>query len=144
MEPADPGLLHPVTGEVLETTVENAAALLNDLRNFRYLLFSAIQDAQAVLLAESTRQGTKTLHIGKLTATVSGGPETEWDTTELVTRLIAAGCPGDRLRELVKETVSYRVDRNVARQLAAANPGYAKALEETKSEVDRPYRVSVK
>ncbi len=43
-----------------------------------------------------------------------------------------------------KTVISYKVDRAVLRQLAAANPDYKAAIELAQVEVEESYRASVK
>jgi hypothetical protein len=45
---------------------------------------------------------------------------------------------------LVVETIDYRVDARVARQLEAANPAYARAIQAARTMAPGPWRVSVK
>jgi hypothetical protein len=107
------------------------------LRAFRHLLSD-------VLRLESLRRGTKTLHLdGGWTAVVSGGSRPEYDTELLAERLQAAGLPNDRLDDLIQTVVTYKVNAQVARQLAAANPAYKAALQEARTEAPAAWRVSV-
>ena len=106
-------------------------------------MLDVVKDCEAVLLDESRRQGTKTLHLPAGTATISGGTELVWDFDTLE-QLREIGLPEQRYRELVVETVSYKVDARVAKQLAAANPEYARIIEAAQSTVEKSWRVSVK
>lgn len=136
-------LVHPATGEVLEATPENAALLLKRLREFRSALNDAVRACEGVLVEHSAVAGTKTLHLGQVTAKITGGPEVLWDVEELRAGLRDAGLPEDRLGELVRETVEYKVNASVARQIASANPEYARVVEAAKQTVEKPWRVSV-
>lgn len=137
-------LLNPASGETLPATPENAAAVLAVLRDLRYRLSDAIRACESVLADESARQGTKTLHVGGFTASVSGGSELVWDIEALRVGLAKAGCPEERIDALIVATTEYKVNQSVARQLAAANPQYAAAVEAAKGRVEKPVRVSVK
>ena len=99
----------------------------------------------AVLVEESRRLGTKTLHLAQGTAIVSGGPASElaWDVGELV-RLLALGLPAGRYEELVETIVTYKVNAAAAKQLEAANPEYANVISKARSRVDKSWRVSVR
>lgn len=131
------------TGELLPATPENAVELLLAARDMRSRILDLVKDCEAVLRDESTRQGTKTLHLPGGTATISGGSETDWDLDELA-KLLAVGLPDSRYGELVVTTVTYKVDARVAKQLEAANPAYAEIIQRARSVVPKPWRVSVK
>lgn len=137
-------LLNPATGEVLPATPENAAVVLARVRDMRYRLLDAVKACEAVLIEESRRQGTKTLTISGLTASISGGSTVTWDVELLEKGLRAVGCPEERIADLVTETIEYKVNNTVARQLAAANPIYAEAIEAAKTRAESPVRVYVK
>lgn len=137
-------LLNPTSGELLAATPENAAAMLADLRELRGKIAEAVKACEAVLVEESTRVGTKTLRFGATQAVVSGGSETVWDVEALRKSLTRAGCPEERIGELIVETVEYRVNQSVARQLSGANPKYKRAIERARTTIVKPMRVSVK
>ena len=138
-------IVHVATGELIHPEDAPAVTLyLKDLRTLKDRIQDEIRFAESLVLAESERQGTKTLHFdGKLTAKVTGGPESFWDIEGLRERLTELGLPEDRMKDLITETVSYKVNANVAKQLASANEKYAEAIEASKSIVEKPYRVSV-
>lgn len=131
------------TGEMLPATPENAAELLRAARDMRYRILDLVKDCEAVLREESRRQGTKTLHLPGGTVTISGGAELDWDLDELA-KLLAVGLPDSRYGELVVQTVSQKVDARVAKQLEAANPVYAEIIGRARSQIEKPWRVSVK
>jgi hypothetical protein len=84
------------------------------------------------------------LHLGGVTAVVSGGEKVEYEALELGQELRDAGLSERRRGELVVEAVSYRVDQRVARGVAASNPRYAAALECCRRVVPAPWRVAIK
>lgn len=136
-------LLDVRTGELVPATPENAAELLFAAREMRAKMMSLVKDCEAVLLDESRRQGTKTLHLPQGTATISGGSELEWDLGTLLD-LKELGLPDERYDELVVATTTYKVDARVANQLASANPAYAEVIDRARTTVEKPWRVSVK
>lgn len=136
-------LLDVRSGEVLPATPENAADLLYAARELRARMMGLVKDCEAVLLDESRRQGTKTLHLPGGTATITGGSELEWDLGTLLD-LKDLGLPDDRYAELVVETRTYKVDARVAKQLESANPAYGEVIERARSTVEKPFRVSLK
>jgi hypothetical protein len=109
----------------------------------RAQILDLVKDCEAVLLEESRRQGTKTLHLPDGTAEVSGGTALEWDI-DVLAELQAVGLPEDRYGELVVTTVTQKVDARVAKQLEAANPEYAAIIERARRYEPRPWRVSIK
>lgn len=88
--------------------------------------------------------GTKTFQTDYGKVELSGGETTDYDETALMAALRDAGCPEDRIAEAVVETVSYKVDKRVLRQLTAANPAYAAAAESAATKTETPLRASVK
>ena len=139
-----PALLNPETGELLEATVDNAAAVILACRNVKQQANELIDEATAFALYEAERLGKKTLHGENETLVVNGGASTEFDEQTLMGLLREVGCPEGRIAEAVVETISYKVNRAVLNQLAGANPQYKAAIELAKREVEKPYRVTVK
>jgi hypothetical protein len=136
-------LLDVRTGELVEATPEKAAELLVAARDMRGRLMDLVKDCEAVLLDESRKQGTKTLHLGSETATITGGQELIWNL-DILLQLRDRGLPEDRYNELVVATVTYKVNAAVAKQLEAANPLYAEVIGMARSYEPKPYRVVVK
>jgi len=138
------GLLDIRTGEVLPATVENAARVLHAARTMKEQVNAIVAEATAYLVAESEHQGTKTLHGDTETVTVTGGESVEYDAADLMDLLRSAGCPEHRIEAAVVTEISYRINRAVLRQLAAANDDYRAAIQLAERTVEKPYRASVK
>ena len=138
------GLLDVRSGELLPATVENAAKVLHSARALKAHINGIVEETTRFLVHQSEHQGTKTLHEGDETVTITGGPGVDYDATVLMDNLRRAGCPESRIEKAVVIQVSYKVDRAVLRQLAAANPEYRDAIEKAEHEVERPYRASLK
>lgn len=138
------GLMDVRTGELLEPTIGNAARCFHAARAMKAQVNEIIIELTNYVVAVSERQGTKTLHADGETVTVSGGITVEYDPLDLRDALEAAECPADRIDAAIKTEVTYKVDRAVLRQLAAANPDYRAAIELAEREVEKPYRASVK
>jgi len=136
-------LLDVRTGELVPATPEKAAELIVAARDMRGRLLDLVKDCEAVLLDESRKQGTKTLHYPEGTATISGGTDLEWNL-DILLELRKRGLPEDRYNELVVATVTYKVNAAVAKQLEAANPAYAEVIAMARSYEPKPWRVSVK
>lgn len=137
------GLLDLETGELLPATVDNAGRVLLAARAMKERVNAIIKEATAYCVTVSEREGTKTLHGDHETVTLKGGTSVEYDPGDLMENLAEVGCPEDRINAAVTATVTYKVDRSVLRQLAAANPDYKIAIELAAREVDRPYQASV-
>lgn len=136
-------LLDVRTGELVPATPSKAVELLYAARELRAKMLGLVKDCEAVLLEESRRQGTKTLHLPEGTAEISGGSALEWDLGTLMD-LLEVGLPQERYDELVIATTTYKVDARVAKQLESANPAYAEVIGRARSYVEKPWRVSVK
>ena len=136
-------LVVPGTGTVIDLDdPAEVAQALRDVRDLKRQVDEARAVLEAALVAESARQGTKTLRYGSLTASV--GPDTElgWDMTVLI-GLLDVGLPQARYDELVTETVEYKVNAAVAKQIEAASPVYAKVVEQARVRTPRKQYVKV-
>ena len=140
-----PLIMVPLTGQLLDLTSPlEVAGALRDLRDVKRQLDELRSFLEGVLRLEAQRQGTKTLHLGALDAVISGGTRADFDVELLASLLQEAGLPEERLRAAIVETVSYKVNQLVLKQLAGANPDYAAAIELAKTTVETPWRVTVK
>ena len=140
-----PQIVVPLTGQVVNLREPfEVAAALEDVREVKRQLDELRALLEGVLRLEAQKQGTKTLHLGSLDAVVSGGEKSDYDSELLAELLRDAGLPEERISEAIVETVSYKVNQLVLRQLAAANPDYAAAIELSKSTVPVAWRVTVK
>jgi hypothetical protein len=137
------GFLDVQTGELLEPTVANAAHALKAARDMKVRINYLVDEATRYLVAESARVGSKTLHAGDETITLSGGVMQEYDAHDLMEALRTADCPEERIEEAVVAVITYKVNRSVLRQLAAANPDYKAAIELAVRDVERPWRAKV-
>lgn len=137
-------LVNVETGERVPATIENAAVVLHAARTMKRRLDDVIGATTSWLIHESMVRGTKTLEAGRDKITLTGGPSVDYDPTDLMDALRLAGCPEARISEAVVEEVSYKVNRSVLRQLVAANPDYAAAVELAERTIEKPYRASVR
>lgn len=138
------GLLNVETGELLEPTIDNAAAALIAARNMREKIHDITAEITAYAVELAEERGTKTLHGEAETLTLSGGVTDEYDAQVLEDLLRTAACPEDRIRAAITEEITYKVNKSVLKQLAGANPNYKAAIELSRREVEKPYRASVK
>lgn len=137
------GLLDVQTGEVLTATIDNAAQVLAAARAQKNLINQIIREATGYLAELAEHRGTKTLHGERETIAVSGGTGTMIDPVALREALEAADCPQDRIDAAIVQTVSEKVDGRVIRQLRAANPNYAAAIDLATVEVEKAFSASV-
>jgi hypothetical protein len=144
------------TGESTELVVAGIGELV-DLRSEQECIraLAAVRDLEQQLreakgaLTDAIRErsahlGTKTFHVGSLTAEVKGGSETMYDAEKVEEGLRAVGAPEELIREIVQETVSYRVDAMRAKRAAAANPAYAQVIEQYRRVVEKPASISIR
>ena len=73
-----------------------------------------------------------------------GWSRTDYDVERLRELLTEAGLPADRLAKVIIETVSYKVNAAVAKQLEASNINYAVALAASRTVTAAPWRVTIK
>ena len=145
MEPIGGELVVPLTGELVALAdPAQVVRVLDQVREMKRQLDEVRAVLEDALRLESERQGTKTLHLDGLTAVISGGEKVEYEIEELSDELLDLGLPSSRIAELVVATITYRIDQRVAKQLAAANPRYAEAIERHRRLVPDRWRVSVK
>lgn len=138
------GLLDVQTGELLDPTIGNAARVLRACRDMKERINQIVSETTTFLADQAQHQGARTLHDGADTITLTGGPGIDYDPHDLMEALRVAGCPEERITQAVVEEISYRVNRSVLRQLAAANPDYAAAIDLAKRHIDKPVRAAVK
>jgi len=140
-----PQLVVPLSGELVDLrNVNDVAAALGQVREMKHQLDGCRAVLEQVLRLEAVRQGTKTLHLERQTAVISGGEIVEYDGAQLIELLEQAGMPAERISEIVQTIVSYKVNGSEAKRAAGANPDYAHAVEQTRSVKNVPWRVSIR
>lgn len=142
--PARPIIL-PHTGTVIAPTdTEDCVNALVELRRIEDAVREVKRELSAAIAAEGARQGSKTLHLpdGR-TAEIGGGTVVLWDAQALEDGLRALGMPEERIREIVKEEVTYTVNAREAKRAASANPAYAELIERCRHEQTRTPHVKV-
>lgn len=136
-------LVVPHTGEILP--LEDPAACAKIWREIRDLE-DKLKDARSALayaiIEDSARLGKKTIRYGPFEAKVSKDSESAWDY-EILLELVDAGLPEDRWNALVQENVEYKVNGQVAREIASANEIYKEIITRAKTTHYGPERVSV-
>lgn len=141
--PESEDLVLPHSGEVI--SLQDAGAVANALADIRRIE-ALMRDTKAILsgalVAESQRQGSKTLHLPGVTAEIRGGTDVVWDIEALVHGLETAGLPDERLNEAVRQEVTLVPNGRELTRIGKANPVYAAAIDAAKSIVEKqPYVV---
>jgi hypothetical protein len=143
-EPSN-ALVIPTSGVLVNLENEREVAIaFRDLRKVRDELTHIDRILREALVARAELTGTKTFHIdgvGKIQ--IKGDTIVEYDAAAVEDGLRDLGCPENIIREIVKETITYKVDGNRARRAAAANPEYAKVIEAARTVYQKPPTVSI-
>ena len=133
------------TGEVVPLSdVTACARALTDLREAETEIRQMKATLTALIVEECGRRGVKTLHLEGVTAEIAGGSSTVYDAEVIEQELREAGMPEDRIREIVEETVSYRVRAVEAKRAAGMNPTYRGIMERNSRTEEKPWTVRVK
>lgn len=117
---------------------------LDSIRDLERELRSVKAELTRAIVHHSQVAGARTLHLQGITVSVKSGTQTVYDAEAIEQGLREAGMPEDRIREIVKETVTYAVDAVKAKQAAGANPLYAAVIEANKQIEEKPAYVTVK
>lgn len=134
----------PATGELVNLDDPRQVAFaLDGVRDLERQLRSIKAELTRALVYESEKVGSKTIHMPGVTAVVKSGPELVYDGIAILEGLRAAGMPDDRINDIVKETVSYKVDAVKAKHAAGANPRYAAVIEANVREEAKPATVVI-
>jgi hypothetical protein len=139
-------LVVPGTGELVDLDDEVACVnALSAIGDFEQLIREAKRELTAAVVARSKLLGVKTFKLpdGRK-ASLTAGAETVYDAEAVEEGLRAAGMPEDRIREIVQETVTYRVRAVEAKRAAAANPEYARVVDEAKRVEPKTVYVNIK
>lgn len=137
-------VLVPYSGQIVNLgDPPECLKLLAEIRELEGKLRDVKGALTEALAQEFSRQGKKTLEVNGIKAELRGGTEIVWDV-EVLEQLRDLGLPDERMNELVKVEVTYRVNAAVAKQLAAANRDYAEIIQRAKSEIPKAQYVSIK
>lgn len=136
----------PGTGELVDLSDTPACvAALDALRNYESLIREAKATLTQAVIEEATRQGVRSLELPNGDrAEISPASEIVWDAELLEERLREAGMPEERISQIVEQTVTLKVKTGEAKKAAAANPDYASAVEDARSEQPKAQYVSIK
>jgi hypothetical protein len=110
------------------------------------LLANTKRDLTALLVEHSIKLGRRTVQVpGGVQYERTGGPEVTYrDPADLARKLLEAGMPAARVREIVVTTIDHKVNGTQANAASRANPEYERIISEHRVTTERPYRISVK
>lgn len=134
------------TGEIVNLADTQACVqALDSIRDFE----SRIRELKATLtravIEEATRQGVRSIELANGDrAEISPAIEIVYDAQMLTEGLREAGMPEERIIEIVREEVSYKVIANEAKKAAVANPDYAAAVNAARSEQPKSQYISIR
>lgn len=133
------------TGELVDLSDERQVAkAFRDVQDIQRKLAEANRRLREALVEQAAIQGTKTMYldgIGKVE--LKGGQEVTYDELAIEEDLRKLGCPEEVIREIVKETIIYKIDGRRAKSAAAANPEYGKVIESHKTVTEKLPTVSI-
>lgn len=137
-------LMVPGVGEIVALDDPQQVAMAIDaIRDLQQQLYGVTAELTRALIHASQVAGTKTLHLEGVKVTVKTGERIVYDPEAIEAGLREAGMPEDRIREVVKETVTYAVAGVKAKQAAGANPVYAEIIEAHKRVEEKPPSVTI-
>lgn len=136
-------LVYPITGEIVNfDDPAGCVRLLGEIRTLEQQLKNLKAELTLALEQEFSRQGRKTIEVNGTKAELRGGSGVVWDI-EVLDELRTLGLPEERMDELMQAEITYKVNANVAKQIAAANPEYAEVIERARNHVPKPIYVSL-
>ncbi len=137
-------LIVPGIGQVVNLDDPKEVALaLNAIRDLEYQFRAAKADLTRALVYASEKEGSKTLRYEGATVVIKGGQVTEYDAPAIYDGLLEAGMSEQRAGEIVKHTVTQKVDAREAQRAAKANPAYAEVIEANTAVKEIPPSASV-
>lgn len=137
-------MVFPTTGELIALDDPGQCArALYEIAELKWKIREMERRLREVMLEESIRIGSKTLHFPNgVTAKISTPAETQWDY-HVLAELVQVGLPADRFEALVMAELTYKVNQSISRELSGANPVYAEIIDRAKTRVPRTPSVSV-
>ena len=123
-------LMVPGTGELVPLAdAAKVARALDDLGELQREIASARRALQDALIAVTMIEGDRVVQLDGYEITRKGGGfKYAYDAQLLEDGLRAAGMPERRIREIVEEVVTYKVNAVEAKKAASANPAYEQVV----------------
>jgi hypothetical protein len=123
-------LVVPGSGEVVSLdNAQDCAATITYLRDLETDIKAAKRELTDALVSYKERIGKPTFEVGLYKITVSADSGTTYDAEAIEQGLRELGMPEERIREIVVEEITYKVNPVEAKRAAKANPAYAKVIE---------------
>ena len=138
-------LVHLPDGQVLDlANASDVAKAYDDMQHLKRMLREVEGKLKEALVAHSSDVGKKTFEVDGAKVEIKGGKETRYDAQAIKRALKAAGMPEDRIKEIVRETIEYKVSAVEAKKAATANEKYAQIIKEHSTVEEKTPSVSVK
>jgi hypothetical protein len=132
------------TGEIIPLDDARAcASALDQIREAESRLKEMKGAITNALVQSFSGWGGKTMHLDGFSIELKGGTEVIWDIEKLE-ELRELGLPEARFDQLVTTEITYKVNANVAKQIASVNEQYAEVIAAARVPNPRPQRVDVK
>lgn len=132
-------------GQFLDLSdVGSVARAYDDLQRLKSMVREAEGRLKEVLIQHSSELGHKTFNVEGAKVEIKGGSEKRYDAQGLKKALKEAGMPEERIKEIVRETIEYKVLAVEANRAARANENYASIIEEHTTVEKKSPSVSVK
>ncbi len=132
-------------GQLLNLSdIPAVARTYDDLQRLKAMIREAEGTLKEVLIKHSGDLGQKTFSVEGAKVEVKGGNETRYDAQGLKRAFKEAGMPEDRIKEIVRETIEYKVAAVEAKRAARANEKYAEIIEQHSTVEKKTPSVSVK
>jgi hypothetical protein len=150
--PADPtatpsrDLVIPTTGILVDLDDEvSCAEAIDDLRLMKARIDQAIRTLQNAVAERAAVLGLRSIRLPRgRKANLSSPVEKVYDCSRIEAELREAGMPEERIREIVLEEVSYKLDVREANRAAKANPTYAEIIGRNTTEQQRAVGVTIR
>ena len=135
----------PIIGSIIDLEQpEQVAQAIDDVKRAFAVLGEAKRMLEGLLVEESRKQGSKTLHLPGYDVEVKDDKTLVWNL-EVLEELRAAGLPEERFEELVRPKVEYSVSALKAKQIErSGNEQYASIIGRARSYEERTPRVSIR
>jgi hypothetical protein len=139
-------LVVPGVGEIVDLSdVPAVVSALEALRDYESLIRETKSTLTRAVVEHATEHGVRSVELPNGDrAEISAPTENVYDPYILIEKLREAGMPETRIGEIIEETVTHRVRAGEAKKAAKANPAYAEALEESRTEQPRTQYVTIR
>ena len=137
---SEPGrdLIVPGSGELVNLEdLNEVARALRSVKELEGMLKAARQVLHEAVRYHSQVLGKKTMRVAGGKLEVRKATDTIYDAESIERELRQLGMPEERIREIVIETVTYRVSAQQAKYAAAANPDYRAVIESNTRTVEK-------